>query len=647
VIRKAAIYILYVMLLVPALCSAQQSRRDSLRLLRDTTRIYYLDNTFFSRYALMQYEREDTSISTFRFFDPAVKKYVINASLGNLGTAVNPALFEFPARPGFDLGMHAYDVYDFTDENTKYYLTLRPLTRLSYFLGMGGEQLLNVTHTQRIIPDLQLGVQYRHINADGFYRRQSAVYHNFRFFGRYNTKNKRYKILVNFIHNEFNVQESGGLVNDTDFVEDVQTTNPSIRKVYLVNLDSASNRWYNNQFTIQHAYTFDRAKKDTVNFDERPLFTLMHRLHYNNRENRYRDSGPNTGYYPNVYYDTSYTHHSLRYQTVDNEFKALLYLRKKFRSHSPFMAGIRHQYVDVQNLVGRFQGDTLELDSAYIAHGYHNLSLMSSFRFDITEQLFFDAMGWYYLAGYNQNDFQLSFSVSYFSKDSAKTHHQLSAFVHYLQSEAPYVAENFVSNHYQWSNSFQKQRVMNTGLSYVVPEWNMDIQFNAYLLNNYIYYDTVGTPRQFADVNSVFTLALHKRFRAWKFYFDNYFIGQYSSSDVVRVPYFMGRFSFYFQGYLFKKALLLNTGFDISYNTPYKAYAYDPATSQFRLQDEYTTGNYPYLDVFLTAKIKSVTAYVRLRNTNQRWPDVPYFLTPHHPMQDRTVQFGLTWDFLN
>lgn len=645
VVRRHLFY--WLILLLPLGVSAQQSRRDSLKTLRDTTHIYFLDNSFFDQYALLKFNFEDTTMELFRFFDPSVKNNVINSSLGNLGTANNPIYFQPGIKPGFDFGMHSFDLHQLTDENTKYYFTLRPYTELSYFLGMGSEQMLNIIHTQRIIPDLQLGIEYKHINSDGFYRRQGSVHHNFRFFGRYNTPNKKYKLIFNYIHNEFDVFENGGLANDSDFINNAQITNPDIRKNYFTNLDSAQNRWYNNQFTIQHAYTFDRKQKDTVNFDERPLFTLMHRLHYSNRENRYRDSKPNTEFYPSILIDSTFTRHSVFYQTVDNEIKALLYLRKKFKSHSPFTAGVRHQFIDVQNRIGKFQGDTLEVDSAYVSNNWHNLSVFSSFRYDITEQLSLEANGQYYFAGYNLNDFHLGFFVRYFSKDSAKVHHRISAYAHYRQYQASYVTNIYTSNHHQWNNSFEPQRMFNAGINYIVPEWNMDIQFNSYLMNNTVYYDTLSRPQQFGDVNSVFTLYLRKRFRAWKFYFDNTFIGQYSSSDIIRLPYFTGRFSFYFQGHLFKKALWLNIGFDITYNTPFKANAWDPALGQFRLQDEYETGNYPYLDVFITAKIKSVKAYVRLRNTNQRWPEIPYYITPNYPMQDRTVQFGLSWSFLN
>lgn len=91
----------------------------------------------------------------------------------------------------------------------------------------------------------------------------------------------------------------------------------------------------------------------------------------------------------------------------------------------------------------------------------------------------------------------------------------------------------------------------------------------------------------------------------------------------------------------------MNIGFDLWYNTPLNANSYNPLTSQFYIQNDQTTGNYPFLDIFLNAKIKTVRLYVRLRNVNQRFPDVPYYYTPHHPLQDRTVQFGLSWNFYN
>lgn len=638
----------------PIVFYAQQSRKDSLRILRDTARVNYLDLSFYLKTSRFRFDSEDSTYDQLRFFDPAIKQNIVNSSLGNLGTAVQQAYFQSQRREGFDLGARAFDLYWFTPQNTKYYFTLRPFTKIAYFLGMGSEQLLDVMHTQRITKDLQLGIQYYHINSTGFYQRQDAVHHNFRFFGRYQTPNKRYKLLVNYNHNEFSVMESGGLKNDSNFIFNGLITSGGTvvynvnRKTYPVMLDSALNRWSNNSVAVIHSYSFQRKATDSLQLqDERPLFTLMHRIQYENRENRFRDGRPNLVYYPEVLHDSSLSRHRIFLNDMQNEFRAILSLRKKFKSNSPFYAGIRHQFIDVKNTVGFNRGDTLEFDSAMLHQNWHNINVLGGIRLDITDKILIETEGSYFFAGYNLNDFHVGGAIEYHSSDTSKVQHHIRAFVSYAQFQPAYVFRFFRSNHFEWSNTFSPQRELRAGLYYNVPLWKLEVEFNSYLLNNYMYFDASAHPVQFNNLNTVFTLALRKRFRAWKFFFDNQYIVQYSSSNIIRIPNFIGRFSFYFESYLFNKALFMNIGFDLWYNTPVKANAYNPVTAQFYLQNDQTTGNYPFLDIFLNARIKSVRLYVRLRNVNQRFPDVPYYYTPHHPLQDRSVQFGLSWNFYN
>ncbi|MBE2247556.1 MAG: hypothetical protein IAE67_09885 [Candidatus Competibacteraceae bacterium] len=633
--------------------SGQTTRRDSLKLLRDTARVNYVDMDTYIKSAILRYAPEDSTYHLLRFFDPAISNNIVNSSLGNLGTATQQAIYKSDRIEGFDLGMHAYDDYQFSVKKTRYYFTLRPFTRISYFLGMGSEQLLDAMHTQRIIKDLQLGIQYRHINSSGFYQRQDAVHHNFRFFGRYQTDNKRYKILLSYSHNQMNVMENGGLKNDSTFLLNgiVLSSGTVIpngnRMTYPVMLDSAHNRWVNHEAELVQSYSFQRKANDSLEKKtDRPLFTLMHRFRFENRENRFRDGKPNIDYYQNVVHDSSLTKHRIFLNEVFNEFKAILFLRKKFNSNSPFYAGIAHQFIDVENMIA-FNHDSLEFDSTFLHQSWHNLSISGGIRFDLSAKIMMEAEGRYFFAGYNQHDFHLHYGIGFQSSDTANVHHSIYAFISYGQYQPSFTHRFFRSNHTNWDTTFLPRRELHTGLKYKVPKWNLEVNFNTYLLNNLMYYDTQGQPAQFTDVNTVFTLSVKKKFRAWKFYFDNEYIGQYSTSDILRIPYFIGRFSFYFESFLFKKALFMNIGFDLWYNTPLNANSYNPLTSQFYIQNDQTTGNYPFLDIFLNAKIKTVRLYVRLRNVNQRFPDVPYYYTPHHPLQDRTVQFGLSWNFYN
>jgi hypothetical protein len=620
------------------------TKKDSIRILRDTMKVYYLDLEYFDSKAFTTYQYEDTGITQFRFFDPSVQQYTVNASLGNLFTANQPMIYRPNKYAGFDAGYHSFDAYLFDRWNTKFHLTARPVTEVAYYLGMGSEQHLKVLHTQRIVKNLQLGIEYNHTNSAGFYANQRALSHHFRFMGRFNTLDGKYKLIWAYIHNNLFFNENGGLQNDTVFIQNAFN---STRTYYLVNLDSAQQRWYNHIGFVQHALTFNRKNVDTTTKVAAPLLTFMHTFQYEYRTNRYRDAKPNIAYYGPVYFDSTFTRHGLSYQTLMNEFKVLLYLKKRAGAQSPLTIGIKHEFIDLVNFIGVNQGDTLEKDSVAIATNYHNLNAFGGITFDINPQISLDASGYFYFAGYNIGDFGAQFKFQYHSKDSAKINQSLTLMARYRQFEPAWIFQHFQSNHRMWQLNLEKQRELNLSLVYRVKTWNLDLVFNSYLVNNYTYFDNTITPTQLTDVANVFTLELRKRFRAWKIYFDPQLIGQYSTTDRIRVPNFAGRLSIYFQGFLFKKALLLNAGVDVSYNTPYMANAYDPVTASFYIQDQNITGNYPFIDLQLTGRIKTVKIFVRVRNVNQRWPNVPYFMTPHYPLQDRSVQFGISWNFLN
>nr|MBA4140620.1 hypothetical protein [Segetibacter sp.] len=70
----------------------------------DSTRIRYLDS----------------SINNFTARFPLPAHYV---NLGNFGTAAHSLLFSPTIKPGWDAGFHAFDVYRFNMESTRFYQT--------------------------------------------------------------------------------------------------------------------------------------------------------------------------------------------------------------------------------------------------------------------------------------------------------------------------------------------------------------------------------------------------------------------------------------------------------------------------------------------------------------------------------------------
>lgn len=89
--------------------------------------------------------RLDSSINDFdRYFSvPSSWQY-----LGNNGAAAYPLIYQPNVKAGWDAGLHAYDIYRFKLEDTKFYKTTKPFTQLGYQLASGKEQMIKAIHTQ-------------------------------------------------------------------------------------------------------------------------------------------------------------------------------------------------------------------------------------------------------------------------------------------------------------------------------------------------------------------------------------------------------------------------------------------------------------------------------------------------------------------
>ena len=168
-----------------------------------TIRLRYLDST--RNYLL------DSSINDFsvRFPIPAT-----NVFLGNNGTASRSILFSPMVQPGWDPGFHSYDIYRWSLERVRFFNTTRPYSELNYMLGSRQEQVVELMHTQNILPNLNFAFQYRLINSPGFFKNQRTNHNNYLLNSRYESVNKRYNAYLVLLGNKLHAGENGG-INDS------------------------------------------------------------------------------------------------------------------------------------------------------------------------------------------------------------------------------------------------------------------------------------------------------------------------------------------------------------------------------------------------------------------------------------------------
>jgi hypothetical protein len=105
--------------------------------------------------------------------------------------------------------------------------------------------------------------------------------------------------------------------------------------------------------------------------------------------------------------------------------------------------------------------------------------------------------------------------------------------------------------------------------------------------------------------------------------------------------------SLYFQNYLFKKVVTFQAGFDVYYFTGFNGLAYMPATGEFHLQDKQVIGNYPFIDIFFSFKLKRAYFFIKMEHVNKGMTGDNFYLVPDYPMAPRAFKWGLKWNLFD
>ncbi len=208
---------------------------------------------------------------------------------------------------GWDAGFHAFDLYKYTIDNTRFFKTTRPFTQLTYLLASGKEQVIKVLQTQNIKPNWNAGFEYRLISSPGFFQTQNSNHNNYRVFSNYQGKKKRYAAYLVLLGNKLNVSENGGIQNDSNL------SNPDYNKRFAipVNLGGDVTQTFNvfsttintgnfySDFTALFRQSYDFGIRDSVIINDTtteylfyPKFRFEHTINYSSYNYRFKDDLP-------------------------------------------------------------------------------------------------------------------------------------------------------------------------------------------------------------------------------------------------------------------------------------------------------------------------------------------------------------------
>jgi len=584
-------------------------------------------------------------------YHPAFEHGFAYESLGNLGHALNHV--DFYLRPDanqFVFG-RAWDPYRKTPERTLFFNTKVPFTTLSYstnmFINQSPEQSIQAIHTQNFSPFTNFGLLFNILDGKSFYQNQQTRVNRVGLFGSH-AKNK-YSIFGTFYYNDFRAQENGGLADMDGFLNEVEENLID----YQTRLSNAQSHYQDiSLFTTQNYKLVEKTSNtDSLGntTTKGKTLSLSHQLMMERQKKSYWDgqvdSAEVADVYRQYYYLAEPAWDSVMETRISNVVQVVLGDPDFDKISARISAG--HEFRRFTWLAPEQAVDTAGLDTivGQVNHqNYNDIHIGLNLAGPTTGTWDWVIDARYYLMGYYQNNFQINATFS----------RELGGNLNLgLRGSLDNLKPHFYTNRYsssflRWENDFPSMLRIKGEAFISSKDRETDIRLGITNITNYIYWDQQALP-QLSDQNlMIFSAFLSRHFKVSGFNSDNRILLQQSTlADILRLPLASLYTSNYWKQSMFKGALVADLGFDLYYTTKYKANAYMPSTSVFHLQDEYTQGGFPFLDVFISIKIARTRIFATYNNLlhGLSFTGNHYFTTPLYPQKARNMRFGLVWTF--
>ena len=596
----------------------------------------------------------DTVFSLFHRYRLTDKYSPVNATLGNYGLPFYQLnFFDRINDPDKFLYANYYPVM-WIPERAMFMNTQVPFTELSWtFAGprQTSEQTFRIKHSQNVNRFLNFGLIYDIIYSLGQYNYQRADDKNFTLFSSYT--GDKYKMYFSAGINTITSFENGGIADLSQL--GVQSNTRDVQ-VNMGEPNTAANLIKNRSLLLVQRYTIGykpSAATDSTGLKKGGFFglsgTFSHLLAIEGNKRTYSDNSAASGFYDTVFIirpGVLSTFDSLSSRFIKNtvRFDFTTDESRKFRLGGG--VGIRNELFRYSQIVPTFDtatyADTVvwrRSNNALVGKLFNNIG--DKFRWVVNGELF--------LSGYRAGDFNANGAITK-SFDFKKGRASWIINGGLSNRQPSFWFQQWSSNHFVWNTNLKKEFRINLGTNFSYPARKADLKFNYTIIDNYTDFDTTAHPSQHSGGLSVAAVTISKELRAWKFHLaGDVIIQQSSNRQVLDLPFVTFRSAGYFE-HLFRFASTggsLNTqlGADVTYHTGYHPYAYMPATGRFYRQDLITTGNYPFINIFLNLKVQRTRIFVMFDHVNAGLMGYDYVMIPSYPMNVRMLRYGIAWTF--
>lgn len=555
-----------------------------------------------------------------------------------------------------------------THSSMRFYNTRIPMTLLSFNTAGSREnsqERLKGIFSGNINSRAQVGAMIDYLYSKGCYNYQALKDLSWGFSGSY--IGDHYQMQAYYNHFNLLNKENGG-ITDMLYITDPAELQGGVSRIdpksIPTNLTNAHTRvsgeelYVNNRYNVGHYREIENPEDSTVTEEFVPVSSFIYTLRYNSAKHLFTDPlvSETAKFFDHRYLNPTDTHDKTTYWALTNTLGVSLL--EGFHRYAKFglAAYVTHQvrsYTQTPDTLARDEAIEAGLDP--FPEGFNGIDGKktqqlawvgaqltkqrgSLLTYKATAELGFlgDAAGEIKAAGELTTRFK-------FLCDSLA----LKVFGEFRNETAPYLMQNYRSNHFVWHNNFGKQRTVAFGGEIDLGRTDTHFRASFSNLQNYIYFGPDCLPVQHSGSVQVLSLSLRQNFKAGIFHWDNTVTYQTTSNDkVIPLPALAVYSNLYL---LFRVATLhVQLGVDCDYYTRYYAPSYQPALATFVNKQEMKLGNYPFCNAYANFKLSRARFYVMYTHANRSlFGGNEYFAVPYYPLNPSRLQLGISVDFAN
>ena len=394
-----------------------------------------------------------------------------------------------------------------------------------------------------------------------------------------------------------------------------------------------------------------------------PVTSFIHTLKFDNYRRIYQAYKTPTDFYANTYtVDEPLTGDSIydktRHYSLKNTFA--LSLLEGFNKWAK--AGLK------AFITSELRHFTLPSATGTDTYNEHNLSFGAQLSKKQGKTFHYDAIAETWLTGEDAGQLKIDGSADLNFKLFGDTL-TLTANGFFYRLNPTFYYRHYHSRHAWWDNT-NMSKILHSKIQGILnyQKTRTTLRVAVDEIKNYTYFASSHTITSGKRVNHAITVnqnsgaihlltaSLSQDFTFGPLNWESVITYQNSSNKTVLPVPMLNLYSNVYLRFKIAHVLRCDFGADVRYFTKYYAPDYIPSLGQYAVQTNTNTtgsdsrveiGNYPVVNVYANFHLKHTRFFIMMSHLNAGTGKKNYFYTPHYPLNQSILRFGLSWNFFN